>query len=189
MARDYKHTQRAPERTPQPLMGGIVIGLLLGLLVAAGVHIYHRGLATEAAKRDVAVTTTVPAPAPKPVAKPKPENPETPFEFYDRLRTLEVVIPENERQVSRLPPPTKKGEKAPIYMLQAGSFRNVADAERVRAKLALQGVEANIQKVTIDNDIWHRVRVGPISDPDQLVRTRNKLKTANIDSLVLLLGE
>ena len=46
-------------------------------------------------------------------------------------------------------------------MLQAGSYKNFADADRVRAQLALQGIESKVQKVTVDNDTWHRIRIGP----------------------------
>ena len=40
-----------------------------------------------------------------------------------------------------------------------------ADADRVRAQLALLGVESKVQRVSIDNDTWHRVRIGPIEGP------------------------
>jgi cell division protein FtsN len=73
--------------------------------------------------------------------------------------------------------------------LQAGSYRNYADADRVRAILALQGVESKISKVTIDADTWHRVRVGPMRDLKNLDETRRKVREAQIDAIVIRVGD
>ena len=53
-------------------------------------------------------------------------------------------------------------------MLQAGSYRNETDADRVARQLALQGIAAKVQRVAVDDDVWHRVRIGPISNLDEL---------------------
>ena len=53
----------------------------------------------------------------------------------------------------------------------------------------MQGVESKIQKVTIDKDTWHRVRVGPITNLQKLEETRSKLRQARIDALVIRVGE
>ena len=48
------------------------------------------------------------------------------------------------------------------YYVQAGAFQNVGDAEKLKAKLAFSGFEANIQTATIpDKGVWYRVRLGP----------------------------
>ncbi len=74
-------------------------------------------------------------------------------------------------------------------MLQAGSYRKFEDADRVRAQLALQGIESNVQRVAIDNDTWHRVRIGPITEPAELERVRTRLKEAEVDFLVVRVGD
>ena len=74
-------------------------------------------------------------------------------------------------------------------MLQAGSYKNFADADRVRAQLALAGVESKVQKVTVDTDTWHRVRIGPISNLDELNRVRTRLRQADVDALVIRVGD
>jgi len=76
-----------------------------------------------------------------------------------------------------------------VYVLQAGSYRNEADADRVRAQLAMQGVQAVVQRVAIDADVWHRVRVGPISNLDQLNKLRRQLQQAELDALVIQVGD
>jgi cell division protein FtsN len=80
-------------------------------------------------------------------------------------------------------------QKPGAYILQAGSFRKQADADRVRALIAMQGVESKISRVTIDSDTWHRVRVGPITNLQKLEDTRSKLRQAQIEALVIRVGE
>ena len=106
------------------------------------------------------------------------------FDFYDELPKFEVVIPEQERDVRPDAAPAPVSEPG-TYVLQAGSFRNVADADRVQATLAMQGIESRIQQVTIDEDTWHRVRIGPFDDLDRLEQTRKKLRDKHIEVLVI----
>ena len=82
-------------------------------------------------------------------------------------------------------PETRSG----TYVLQGGSYKNFADADRVRAKLALQGIESHAQKVTIENDTWYRIRIGPTSKLDELNRTRGILHKADVDALVIRVGD
>jgi cell division protein FtsN len=67
------------------------------------------------------------------------------------------------------------------YILQAGSFRRAEEADTLKANLALLGVEADIQKVTVDNNTWHRVRIGPYANLDELNRMREKLARNRIE--------
>jgi len=97
-------------------------------------------------------------------------------------------VPEKDKDVRpdiKPVPETRKG----TYVLQVGSYKNFADADRVRAKLALQGVDAKVQKVSIDNDTWHRIRIGPISKLDELNRLRAILHKADVDALVIRVGD
>jgi cell division protein FtsN len=110
------------------------------------------------------------------------------YSFYDQLPKFEVVVPEKEKDVrpdSRAVPETRRG----TYVLQAGSYRNFADADRVRAQLALQGIESKVQKVSVDNDTWLRVRIGPISNLDELNRLRTILRKSDVDALVIRVGD
>ena len=123
-------------------------------------------------------------------AEPEPEEqPEDPrFTFYDMLPNFEVVIPEEEPDVAvdrELQAVMEPG----LYVLQAGSFSTYADADRRRAELALHGIESNIQRVMIDDKTYHRVRIGPTDDLDELNLLRSRLRTAEIDVLRIRLGE
>jgi cell division protein FtsN len=104
------------------------------------------------------------------------------------LPNFEVVVPEKDREVKR-DLPAAKIERPGVYVLQAGSYRNEPDAERGRAQLALQGITAKVQRVAVDNDVWHRVRIGPISDLGELNRVRKQLQAAEVDGLVIRVGD
>jgi cell division septation protein DedD len=111
------------------------------------------------------------------------------FDFYEMLPNFEVVVPERDKDVKRDLPAAAKIERPGVYVLQAGSYRNEADADRVRAQLALQGINAKVQRVAVDADVWHRVRIGPVSNLDDLNRLRRQLQAADVDALVIRVGD
>jgi len=110
------------------------------------------------------------------------------YDFYEMLPNFEVVVPEKERDVKR-DLPTAKIDKPGVYVLQAGSYRNEADADRVSRQLSLQGINAQVQRVAVDADVWHRVRIGPIKDLDELNRIRKQLQSADVDAIVIRVGD
>lgn len=105
------------------------------------------------------------------------------YDFYQMLPKFEVVVPEREHgtQVAPAAPVQQPG----IYFLQVGSYRDPAVAERIRAQLAKLDIGATVQRVAVDADVWHRVRIGPIRDLPQLNRLRQRLQAADLDSLVI----
>jgi cell division protein FtsN len=93
----------------------------------------------------------------------------------------------DERATSRptepVPPAAKPGER---FWLQAGSFAGEADAENLRARLALAGWEAAVQKADIpDKGTRYRVRLGPYDNTDELSRTRAELGKRGFDVAVI----
>ena len=116
------------------------------------------------------------------------EPQESRFTFYDMLPNFEVVIPEQETDV-RADVEPRAVVTPGLYILQAGSFTRYEDADRRRAELALQGIESNIQRVTIDDKTYHRVRIGPTDDLDELNMLRSRLRAAKIDVIRIRLGE
>jgi cell division protein FtsN len=169
---------------------GLMLGLGVGLAIAGVVYIKDH-------RPDAAVARAAKAEKKKPRAyeAPDPDGADTTaaedsakYDFYDRLPKFEVVVPEKEKDVRpdiRAVPETRRG----TYVLQAGSYKNFADADRVRAQLALQGIESKVQKVSVDNDTWHRIRIGPISKLDELNRLRTILRKADVDVLVIRVGD
>ena len=187
MPRDYKHTKRSSSKgSSLSGVAGFVLGLAFGLAVAVGVYLYDRRPEARVAREAPPMTIDDEPSNGKP--PPASQEPETQFDFYEMLPKFEVVIPEKDGTS------TSSGQAASVqkpgaYVLQAGSFRNMADADRVRALIALQGVESKIQKVTVDNDTWHRVRIGPITNLQKLEETRSKLRQSQIEALVIRVGE
>ena len=193
MARDYKNSKRGGSGSLSGI-AGFVVGLALGLVVAVGVYLFDRRPAARLAQESPPMTRDeAPAPTGKPAPASAGQDAETQFEFYEMLPKFEVVIPEEQEgaatSAAGAGPVAGPVEKPGAYILQAGSFRNQADADRVRATIAMQGVESKIQKVTIDRDTWHRVRVGPITNLKQLEEARSKLRNARIEALVIKVGE
>jgi cell division protein FtsN len=106
------------------------------------------------------------------------------FDFYDILPQYEVVVPEVETAAgpsARAKPVDEPGS----YVLQAGSFGAAGEADKLRANLALLGIESRVQRVTIDDDVYHRVRIGPISDLEKLNRIRRQLRDAHINAMLM----
>ena len=186
-ARDYK-----PKRKSTGFSGwtGVLCGLVLGLGVAAVVYIKdHRPDAAiaKAGKMDRRKSRGN-EPPDTGAADSGTEDSAKSYAFYDMLPKFEVVIPEKEKVVRpdiKSIPETRRG----IYVLQAGSYKNFADADRVRAQLALQGIESKVQKVTMGDESWHRVRIGPISKLDELNRLQQLLRKADVDALVIRVGD
>jgi cell division protein FtsN len=71
------------------------------------------------------------------------------------------------------------------YFLQTGAFREQADAESARAKLALLGFEAKVSDRPSDNGTLYRVRIGPISQSETVNRMRTKLSDNGIDAAIV----
>ena len=189
MARDYKNAKRRTGGSSGLSgMAGFVCGLALGLAVALGVYLFDRRPEARIAHQTAPMTRDEVKEETKPAPASQEDNETQQFDFYEMLPKYEVVIPE---QDGRSAPATGSGpvQKPGAYILQAGSFRNHKDADRVKALIAMQGVESKIQKVTVDKDTWHRVRIGPITNLQTLEDTRSKLRQAQIDALVIRVGE
>lgn len=177
--------RRSPQKMPMPGWAWGVFGLTVGLSVAAAIYVKDRE--TQAA-RPIASQSE---PAPEPVAvageNEVPETPELRFKFYDMLPNFEVVIPEEGtvvRNDSRPAPLNTPG----IFVLQAGSFSGHADADRMKARLAMLGITSRIQKVSIDDKVYHRVRIGPVDNLDRVNALREQLRDAAVDVMVIRVG-
>lgn len=184
--RDYKKNSRRPMDLGRfREFGG---GLLVGVVLASALFIYK----SDAKKAVVESAHPVPQRA---AAKPESETPAASaegndrYDFYEMLPNFEVVVPEKDRDVKRDLPAAGRIDRPGVYVLQAGSYRNQADADRVRSQLSLLGIDAKVQRVAVDNDVWHRVRIGPINDLAELNRVRKQLQAAEVDGLVIRVGD
>lgn len=160
----------------------IAVGVVGGL--AVGAVLYRRDLRSGEPAVEPAATVARPAP-PRP-AIPPPRSGR--FEFYEMLPKSEVVIPDvaDDSRPDTSPRPL---EVPGLYVLQAGAFSSFAEADRMKAQLALLGITSEIQRIAVEEQQYHRVRIGPIGDLEQLNRLRRRLRDAKIDALVVRVGE
>ena len=182
-SRDYKHGGRGGPtllQRYQQFLGGLALGLFVALVVyLTGKHPQIPGCRRAAAGAGGQGCDG---------GAPDTEDPPPKYDFYEMLPKFEVVVPEKERDV-RADLPAAPVSSPGVYVLQAGSYRNQPEAERMRSMLAKQGIEATVQRVQVDADVWHRVRIGPIRDLKQLNDTRASLRKADIDVIVVRIGD
>ncbi len=107
------------------------------------------------------------------------------YDFFTVLPEMEIVVPEQELSEKSQPRSLLEQSDSDSYILQVGSFREVKDAEQMKASLALLGMVAQVQTVTVNEATWHRVRVGPVSGARQTEDIRRRLSENDYDSLVL----
>jgi cell division protein FtsN len=190
--RKRRRSTRSGKKQEFPGWLWMLFGLSLGLSVAFAVYVKDRKPApaiAEARPQPASMQTALDENEPKLSRQSENEEPpEQRFTFYDMLPNFEVIIPEQEHDVAADVEPQAVLEPG-LYVLQAGSFSAFADAERRRAELGLQGIESQIQRVTIDDKTYHRVRIGPTSDLDELNMLRSRLRAAQIDVLRIRLGD
>jgi cell division protein FtsN len=188
-SRDFKKTARRPLELAR--WRELAIGALVGAVATAALFGYaHRAPAPAAEKPrpDPHRVEAAASDAAEGGAPPGATAAGQHYDFYQMLPNFEVVVPEKERDVKRNLPAAKI-ERPGVYVLQAGSYRNQQDAERVAKQLSLQGIPAKVQRVAVDTDVWHRVRIGPIGDLNELNRVRRELQQAEVDAIVIRVGD
>lgn len=204
MARDYKHiaSSHARRRQSPPwvwLLAGLVIGLFIAFLVYLGGHEADNASAKPQPPTDSGSAALqppqkkTPGPVKEEIKQANQTEPSEPkFEFYTILPEMEIQVPEHE--VTAPPRPKPPGSSNNVvrstsrtgYVLQVGSFRRHQDADRLKAQLALIGLQADIQVVSLGaEDTWHRVRLGPYQDLRALDETRARLSEHNMQAIVL----
>ncbi|MEJ2576322.1 MAG: SPOR domain-containing protein [Gammaproteobacteria bacterium] len=186
--RDYKHRAQTRRARQTPGWVWLLVGFLLGaftvgllwLKVAPGGDGGWVGVApAPAGEAGPAAATERAAAAPKPR-----------FDFYTLLPSMEVVVPEEELSEPERPPaeqPSERAAAAPVnYLLQVGSFRKAADADRLKAQLALLGFSSHVQRVEgTGSGTWHRVRTGPFEGAAELRAARQRLEENGHRTLVI----
>lgn len=107
------------------------------------------------------------------VALPKP-LPETPS------------VPDTNKptQVAGAMPTPATGNDTP-YLLQAGAFGASGDAEAVKAKIALLGLNARVESANIGGKTVYRVRMGPYGTASELATAKGKLADGGLPALAI----
>ena len=184
-ARRTRPRQRHTTRET-PGWGLFGLGFVCGLLVTATGFLYF----DEDSRLGEGLTTLLPdkpAPQPGPARDKKPQagTPDRPelkthLDFWELLPEMDRPVElRRDRQPSQAPAGVR-------YVLQAASYDDFIDADRLKAKLAIQGIEAYIEKVIIgERGIFFRVRVGPFRDTATLDDVRSRLRKLGIAAMPL----
>jgi len=189
-SRDFKGAHRGAFSFMRwrEFIAGLALGLVVALVVFVGDH-RRTDADTPAPARGgksgarAGTTGTSAAGTDAALDPAAPSTSASDFSFYSRLPNMQVVIPERERPVAGST--SGKVDKPGTYWLQVGAWRDFDQAERTRAALARQDINAAVQRVAVDDDVWHRVRVGPIRDLAELDRLRTKLESADYKPIVM----
>ena len=189
MSKDYKASarRRGGRGSGSSMLAGILIGLVMGLGIALGVAWYINKVPNP--------FTTRSNPAPAATAEP-PKAPPTQtarvdekaskaeekprFDFYKILPGEEGEKQGKDREKTSTPAAKE------AFFLQAGAFQNAPDADNLKARLALLGIEASIETSAVpDKGVWHRVRIGPYTSVEELNRTRDTLKQNGVQTTLI----
>lgn len=189
VSRDYKGSDRRPSsRGGGSLFIGILIGLVLGLGIALGVAWYINKMPNPfqqkekapAAKADAAKAADASKTGADKNGKTAESKPR--FDFYKILPGVEEPATDQQLRDAK----GAAGAAKESFFLQAGAFQNAPDADNLKARLALLGVQASIQTTTLpERGVWHRVRLGPYTSVEELNRARDTLKNNGVDTTLI----
>lgn len=215
MARDYKHrvqsasyinSRRRQKKSPNMLWRWLLVAVLIVAFVMALNMIgkmvpeliadkpeIEKPQPEDKVKQEVAIKAQTPAEStkkePEATAAEQPVEPEEPrYDFYTILPQAEVVVPDYEIK-TRVREELVGKTKATKYIMQAGSFREGAEADRHKAKLALLGIESRVEKAKVGNVIWHRVKIGPYDNPSSVSTIKELLQKNGIGVIVTEIGK
>ncbi len=193
-----RSSRQKPERQ-LPLWGWVVAATALALVIAAIIWLLtlerpsvHRPDTAQASR------SVPPRPKPKPVRPAPIEVPkvEHKYDFYELLPKQTVdVSHEPYRDKNKLQPllqpeaPPPRMVRGARFIVQAGSFRRLSDADHRRAQLALLGVESHIEKVRVNDGVWHRVKIGPFKSLEEANRLRTRLLSEKIQTMLVNVGK
>jgi cell division protein FtsN len=189
--RDYKNIKKKPATPVKNRFSNMlsfITGLSIGLFAAVIVYFYEHNATIENNN-----TLLVTEPVTEEITSVKDESiaqlPEPQFDFYQILPNKEVNISEWESVEEEDVASTNSKSPEPVmFVLQVGSFKQYQSADEIKAKLALMGVTADIQRVVINGqDVRHRVRVGPYKNTDKLQQARDRLLANDLDFMLLKL--
>jgi cell division protein FtsN len=186
---DYANKKPNKEQRKPAVSGWVMLFTLVVTIafLATLVMLSHQPddtAATNLVAEKTAATETIKV-APKPISKAADKKQVSEqkdnFDFYTLLPDSEVTPVEVEAYISTPKDPSKKT----TTLLQAGSFRKLADANRLRAKLILLNMNNVVAEKTVSSggSVWYRVRIGPFSNRSTLNKAEDILAQQGIVSI------
>jgi cell division protein FtsN len=206
-AKSGKQAYRPNERQAWPAWIWLSLGVLLGLALSALVLI--KDWAPMLRKKNLpepnaaAIAPSTSDQAVADAANKPPAPPKKTFDFYSVLPEMEVVIPDAELSAkaraeqqrralaasqAQAQPAANGASAAPAetggrYVLLAGSYSDPHAADEAKAKLALLGIVAKVQSITINGKTWNRVMVGPYANASDTETAKKTLADNGIQAI------
>ncbi|HVQ62401.1 MAG TPA: SPOR domain-containing protein [Burkholderiales bacterium] len=183
MSFDYKQVQSPRGDASGSFLIGLFFGFLLGLGVAAGIAIYFFKTPIPFADRPKAQDKPLASDQKATEAATKSAKAEEKprFDFYRILPGKEEPVTDRQlRDASKQA--AKTGAPKESYFLQVGAFPNPADADNLKARIAMMGMEANVEPANVaGKGVWYRVRLGPYTRVDEINRVRQQLTQNGVE--------
>ena len=188
MARDYKYraaqNRKRPKQTSVAWWKWILIVLLISLFVFFLIFISNSTPNVKSGQQTKSISTSKQTKKTKSPPKHQNKKPEEPrFDFYTILPETEIIVPDYEINTRSREEQFGKA-KTSKYIMQAGSFRDFAEADKLRARLALMGIESRVEKAKIGKVTWNRVKIGPYTRSSSVSAIKKRLRNNGIDVIV-----
>ena len=161
-----KGARRKPGQSVKMSWPTFLSGILAGVVLSiGGMYIYASGMKMTlgAGIKNLVKSRAVSPTEVERKATNKTDGPKPVFGFYTVLPEYETVVDEKQF-IHEVPKTARKQEKESNYILQAASYSSFKDADKLKAKLALNGLSSRIEKISVDGKgQYYRVRLGPYS--------------------------
>ncbi len=183
MANDYSKSSRkysSNRSGGSSFFFGLLVGVVLGLSIALGVAWYINKIPSPFKDKNAPPHDTTVGTGKNTEARNNDSQP--------RFSFPQILKRDTDSNADILDVTRKKAEepKKEVFFLQAGAFHKAPDADNFKARLALVGIETSIQSTTLpNNEMVHRVRVGPFSDVEEVNRIRSLLKQNGVDAILV----
>ena len=187
MSRDYKPRSKSSSGGGRggSMFAGILIGFILGIGTALGVAWYINKMPSPFLSHEQVAQKPAPLPAPQAATAPPEGKPK--FDFYN-------ILPGKESGPAKVAPaatapaaPSPTTPASESYYLQAGAFQKKDEADNMKAKLAMIGLESEIQAGPGASK--YRVRIGPYQNEEDLKKAQDELQQNGIASSVVKIKE
>ncbi len=184
---------------------GFIVGLVVGLAIAVAVALFisNAPLPFVTKVRPPTANATLPPgsalPDPNKGFNLSPPGPATPVDPARPPPLAPGAAPGKSAAVAPPPPaaPAAPAKAEPAqddalpegsrFLLQAGAFKSPDDADGMRARLALIGLDARIFPIEQGGQTLYRVRLGPYGQLDDVNRVRKLLAENSIEAQIVRL--
>ncbi|MDA3933250.1 MAG: SPOR domain-containing protein [Gammaproteobacteria bacterium] len=182
--RQVKSNRKSPGSTWMWFFSGLVSGLLMmTLALQSGLISLPRNLQNAVDRSERELLDEAAIADGQNSAKVTDDKPD--YDFFRILPEQDIVIPESEvqRQANRQTADSSSDNDS--YILQVASLRSAGDADALKARLLLLGMQPSIVKVNVNDETWHRVRIGPINNAREANALRNQLTANGFDAMII----